>query len=66
MRTRSRGQVSVSDMSAAGSRSTMKAVLESGRTVEFGQLPLDPDGAEPVDPFGDAGRHGADRPGVLR
>ena len=33
LRTRSRGQVMVSDMSAAGSRSTMNTVLESGRIL---------------------------------
>ena len=37
--TRSRGQVSYSDMSAAGSRSMMNAVLEFGRTFSWAIWP---------------------------
>ena len=48
-----RGQVIDSDMSAAGSRSTRNAVPVPGRSVDLGDLALDPDDAEPVDPLGD-------------
>ena len=37
--TRSRGQVTVSDMSAAGSRNTMNTVLESLRTLIWVSCP---------------------------
>ena len=61
--TRSRGQLTDSDMSAAGSRSTIHAV--DWRTLQLGELALDPHRAEPVDVLGDARGDGAHRPGVV-
>ena len=52
-----------SDMSAAGSRSTMNTVLESGADLQLGHLALDPDRAELVDPPRDPDGDRADRPG---
>ncbi len=65
LRTSSRWHVIDSDMSAAGSRNTMNTVLESCRSLDLGQLALDPDRAETVDPLGDAGGDGPHRPWIL-
>ena len=61
--TRSRGQLTDSDMSAAGSRSTIHAVDLA--QFQLGELALDPHRAEPVDVLGDAGGDGPYRPRVV-
>ena len=53
-------------MSAAGSRSVMNAVLVFGRSESCGDLTLDPDGAELVDPVLDHHRDGADGIRIVR
>ena len=59
-----RWQVTVSDMSATGSRSVRKTV-GARAPRELGDLALDPDRAEPVDPLGDQRRHPATGSGLL-
>ena len=59
-------QVTGTEMSATGSRRVRKTVFDARAAADLGDLALDPDRAEPVDPLGDRVGDLPDRRRLLR